>query len=258
MEPRQKEYPYPAGYEHIAEQIAGDVARIRGIDTEIERLHEAPENGGPKPQLTPTGAPVSREPTKAEKTAYLNNQKAQIQKESFERVDKEVSREKDPTIQRVLRDAVRNELYGNPYDKMDIEQLHAARQQQGEIDLEQSANYMDAQRGRPQSGPVRASAEPPSLPVEQARFVSPSYQAAQSLTYTRMTEKTKNASDKSTVAAEPPQNNQEPEKPLLPSEVASLSLNYTVMTQQANSLPDPAPDKALEPTPAKDGPDLNP
>jgi hypothetical protein len=45
MEPQEKKYPYPEGYEHIAEKVAVDVERIRIIDKEIERLRTAPEEG---------------------------------------------------------------------------------------------------------------------------------------------------------------------------------------------------------------------
>jgi hypothetical protein len=205
-------------------------------------------SGGPKPTLKPIGAPEFRQPTNAEKSAYLKSQKEQIQQDSFYFVDKEAAREKNPTTQRVLRDAVRNELYGNPYEGMSDEQMRTTRQQQGPINPEKSADYMEARRGRTPNSPPTIQGEPPqSAGSEKAVSVSPSYYAMQSLNYTRMTEKADTLPSKSSVETKL-QDKQGPDKPLLPSEMASLSLNYTVITQQADSVSDPAPDKSPEPT----------
>ena len=258
MEPHDKKYPYPEGYEHIAEKVAVDVESIRIIDTEIERLRTAPEEGGPKPTLKPIGAPEFRQPTNAEKSAYLKSQKEQIQQDSFDFVDKEAAREKNPTTQRVLRDAVRNELYGNPYEGMSDEQMRTTRQQQGPITPDKSADYMEARRGTTPNRPPITPIEPPqTAKPEKGVFLTPSEYAMQSLTYTRMTEKADNLPGKSSVEITP-QDKQGPDKPLLPSEMASLSLNYTVITQDADRVADQTPDKSPEPDPDKDGPDITP
>lgn len=257
MEPQEKKYPYPEGYEQIAEKVAVDVERIRIIDTEIERLRTAPEEGGPKPTLKPDGEPEIRQPTNAEKSAYLKSQKEQIQQDSFDFVDKEAAREKNPTTQRVLRDAVRNELYGNPYEGMSDEQMRTTRQQQGSVDLEQSADFMEAQRGRTPNKPAPTREQAHNVTSEKAVFVTPSHYAMQSLNYTRMSEKADTLPGKSSVETKL-QDKQGSDKPLLPSEMASLSLNYTVITQDADRVADQAPDKSPEPDPDKDGPDFTP
>jgi len=240
--------------------LAPSVERIRQIDAEIERLRDAPEGGGPAPRNAPVGAPETRVPTNAELTDYLNKQKAQIQKDHFEQVNQEAKRETDPAKQRALIEAARNELYGNAYEGKDEAEMHAFREQQGRVDPEQSADYMEAQRGKTRSGPAPASAEQPKAEAQPEKhdYPSPSYLASQSLNYTRMTEKTDNAPDK---AAEPvkPLDKSEPDKPLSPSELASLSLNYTLITSRTDS-PD-SPETKQEPTQGKespDEPDLNP
>lgn len=132
--------PFPEGFEHIGERLNETTEHLKQIDDQIKNI---PKEQGPTLKYNPPHFVGRVIPGSRDKTRLaLQNKQHEIKMGTLSATEAAM-RGKDGKSGRVVRDAVRETLFPNPYRQVSQEDRLADKATHK--DIEQSQDYMDAQ-----------------------------------------------------------------------------------------------------------------
>ncbi|WP_375447194.1 hypothetical protein [uncultured Fibrella sp.] len=183
---------FPKGYEHTEARLVETTERIQALDEQIKNL---PKDRGPDLTLSPRGFLRSRQPgSRDQAVTFAKQQIDALKTDTLAKIEQD-TRNGDNKDGRIVRDTVREALFPNPFRGMSKAEL--AQKRSIPRDVEKSQDYMDAKLVQAAANRNDVSKDTSPTPDKKEQDgMSMSARFSMSLGYTKATEKTERATER--------------------------------------------------------------